>query len=60
MNKLRLYRQKRRLTQEELGVKSGVDRVTISQIENNKRSPSLRTMNKLSAALKAKTQKIFF
>ena len=49
--KLRKERYRRELTQVQLREISGVNRRTISQIENGYSCVSLRTLNKLSAAL---------
>lgn len=47
-------RKSKGLTQEELSKKSGVKREYISQIENNRNSPNLRTLQKLAKALGVK------
>lgn len=49
--KLKAYRKALNLTGEELAVRSGAGQSTISEIENNKRSPSIETLEKLCAAM---------
>ncbi len=43
MEKLKLYRQKMGLTQEELAKKSGISRVTISALENGRQETTTNT-----------------
>lgn len=50
--KVKKEREARRLSQEELAVKAGVDRTYISQIENGKQSVWLDNIWKLANALK--------
>jgi len=45
-------RKARKLSQEELGFESGYHRTYISQLERGRKSPSLRTIFQLAAALK--------
>lgn len=45
-------RKTRKLSQEELGFESGYHRTYISQLERGRKSPSLRTIFQLAAALK--------
>ncbi len=45
-------RKARKLSQEELGFESGYHRTYISQLERGHKSPSLRTIFQLAAALK--------
>lgn len=48
---LRQARDKRGLTQEELGFRAGLDRTEISLLERGKREPRLGTLIKLADAL---------
>ena len=48
---IRQYRQKKKLTQEELALESGLDRTYISLLELGSNSPSLDTMLALCNAL---------
>ena len=48
---LRKVRQTRSLSQDDLGAKSGYHRTYIGQLERGEKSPSLRTMFDLAAAL---------
>ncbi len=48
---LRIYRELRSYTQEELGARSGVNRVQIADIEAKRKSGSLATVKKLAGAL---------
>ncbi|MBZ0266171.1 helix-turn-helix domain-containing protein [bacterium] len=49
---LRKARKLQNLTQEELAKRSGIDRATISQIENNREEPRLDTIERLAEALR--------
>lgn len=60
-NKVKEYREKKNMTQLDLSQKSGVSRVTISQIESGvKRNTSSRTLLKLAKALGTTIDDIFF
>lgn len=60
-NKVKEYREKKNMTQVDLSRKSGVSRVTISQIERGvERNTSTRTLLKLARALDTTVEKIFF
>ena len=48
---LQQIRKEKRLSQEELGMKSGFHRTYISLLERGQKSPSLRTLFGLAAAL---------
>jgi transcriptional regulator with XRE-family HTH domain len=48
---LRRARLKAELTQEELAFRSGLDRTYISQLENDKKSPTLNALFRLCDAL---------
>jgi transcriptional regulator with XRE-family HTH domain len=50
---LQEMRKARKISQEELGFESGYHRTYISQLERGLKSPSLRTIFQLAAALKA-------
>jgi len=49
---LQEFRQKRGLSQEQLGFESGYHRTYISLLERGRKSPSLNTIFRLSTALK--------
>ncbi len=60
-NKIREYREKANMTQNELSEKSGVSRVTISQLEQgNERNTTSRTLLKIARALNTTVENIFF
>lgn len=60
-NKLKAYRIKRKMTQEELASKSGVSRTTIVLIENgDAKVAKTDTLMKLATALNAEINDIFF
>jgi len=49
---IRLYRQKRKMTQKELAEKAGIDFFTLSKIETGTTAnPSIETMKRLAQAL---------
>ena len=52
ISKLAILRKSKGLSQQKLAVLSGVHRVTIARIETGKLSPNIRTLEKLSDALK--------
>lgn len=59
--KLREFREKAKMTQEELAQKSGVSRVTISCIENGaEKNTTSKTLQKLAEALNTTVDQIFF
>lgn len=61
MNRLKFYREKRNLSQEDLAKKSGVSRVTISKLENAKIPVSkTNTLTKIADALGETVPTIFF
>ena len=51
-HRLRIWREHRGLTQTELGAISGVQQGYIAQIESGKKTGSIETLKKLSAALR--------
>lgn len=55
---LRQLRTKKGLSQEELGFESGYHRTYISLLERGKKSPSLKTIFQLAAALNIKPSEI--
>ena len=50
--KVKRLRQDRELTQQKLAEKIKMDITTINEIENGRRNPSVKTINKLARALK--------
>ena len=59
-NHLLYYREKRGFSQEELAEKTGVNKVTISNIETNKtKRPHPRTRHKLADHLGVGVQQLF-
>ncbi|OGG03956.1 hypothetical protein A2W14_05840 [Candidatus Gottesmanbacteria bacterium RBG_16_37_8] len=52
-NRIRELRKKVGLSQEELAEKAKLDLTSISEIESGLRNPSLKTIHKISLALKA-------
>ena len=61
MNKVRFYREKLNMSQEQLAQISGVSRQTISALENNENyEVKIGTMVAVADALKKKVQDIFF
>ena len=61
-NKIREYREKLKMTQDELAVKSGISRTTISDLENDKiENISMATMKKIAIdGLNSTITDIFF
>ena len=58
--KIKEYREKEDMTQEELSEKSGISRTTISNLENGKLESTTNTiMLKIAEALNCKIQDIF-
>lgn len=52
MEKLKFYREKAKMSQEELAKRSGISRVNISMIETGKREMKSSTLVQISNALK--------
>ena len=59
-NTLREVRQKKKMTQEELGDRVGVSRQTIISIERYRYKPTLELAMKLSMKLNCKIDKLFY
>jgi transcriptional regulator with XRE-family HTH domain len=60
MSLLRAWRQRRKLTQEQLEELSGVDQGTISGLESSDQpNPTVRTANLLAAALRCRVEDLF-
>ena len=60
-NKIREYRKQKKMTQAELAQKSGVSRVTISQLEAGiERNTSSKTLLSIAKALNSTVDEIFF
>ena len=60
-SKVREYREKMNMTQEELAKKSGVSRVTISSIESGRaENTTSKTLLRIATALNATVDEIFF
>ena len=57
--KVKQYRKKNKLTQEELSEKTGLDRTYISYIENGKKSISLKNIEKIALALNIREKELF-
>ncbi|MDB4060035.1 helix-turn-helix transcriptional regulator [Flavobacteriaceae bacterium] len=59
-NNLKQVRQKKDLTQEELGANVGVSRQTIISIERYRYKPTLELAMKLAEELNIKIEKLFY
>jgi putative transcriptional regulator len=59
LNKLRVFRERRRLTQKDLAEKVGVTRQTINAIENSRDIPSLELAFRLAELFEVKIEDIF-
>ena len=58
--KIRTYRKKKHMTQEELAAESNVDRHTISNIENGKEDPGYARLYKILKALQMPADALFY
>ena len=58
-NRIRQLRKSKDLSQEELAEKADLDLTSINEIEAGNRNPSVRTVNKISLALKLSLRDIF-
>lgn len=56
---IRRLRKKVGLSQEELAVRAKLDLTSVSEIESGTRNPSLKTLNKISLALKVPLKELF-
>jgi transcriptional regulator with XRE-family HTH domain len=52
---IRLFRSKRGLSQEELAFRAGLHRTYISLVERAKKSPTIDSLTRISAALNVRT-----
>jgi len=57
--KIRELRKLKGLSQEELTEAAGLDLTTVSEVESGKRNPSLKTVYKISLALKTSLSELF-
>jgi DNA-binding XRE family transcriptional regulator len=51
-NPIRVYREYRGFTQDQLGAQAGISKPFLSQIENGIRTPSLETLKRLAEVLR--------
>ncbi len=58
-NELRVFRAKRRITQDDLAAALGVSRQTLSAIENNKYFPSLELALKIAKVFDCTVEELF-
>lgn len=58
-NKVKQYRQKKKITQTELAYKTGVSQRYIAFIESNQRTPSLKLAQKIANVLGQRVDVIF-
>lgn len=58
-NEIRVFRAKRRITQDELAAKLDVSRQTLSAIENNKYFPSLELALKIAKVFECTVDELF-
>ena len=56
--RLRLLRERRGLTQEQLAEKSGVSRTYLARLETGRQDPTLSTLEKLAKALGVKVGRL--
>lgn len=59
-NNIASIRKKKKITQQELAITIGIERTSLSQIENNAYNPSAETMKKISDVLNEPLGDIFF
>lgn len=55
---IRKIREEKAITQEELALGAGLNRAYIGYIERGERNPTLKTLNKISQALKTPLSKL--
>ena len=58
MLKIQKVRKQIGMTQEELSIESGIDRPSISLYETGKKSPTLKTLEKIAKALGVETAEL--
>jgi transcriptional regulator with XRE-family HTH domain len=58
-NNIRIYRNKRNLTQEQLGELSGISTDYISELERGKKVPSIKRLDLIAKALDIEIYKFF-
>lgn len=58
-NEIRVFRAKRKITQDELSAALGVSRQTLSAIENNKYFPSLELALKIAKVFECTVEELF-
>jgi putative transcriptional regulator len=58
-NEIRVFRAKRRVTQDDLAAALGVSRQTLSAIENNKYFPSLELALKIAKVFECTVEELF-
>lgn len=56
---IKKLRNKRGLTQEQIAEKAKLDLTSVSEIESGLRNPSVKTLYKISLALKVSLQELF-
>ena len=56
---IRRLRKREGLSQEELAVRAKLDLTSVSEIESGSRNPSLKTLYKISLALKVSLKELF-
>ncbi|PIS00205.1 MAG: XRE family transcriptional regulator [Chlamydiae bacterium CG10_big_fil_rev_8_21_14_0_10_35_9] len=57
--RIRVFRRKNKLTQEEVSEKSRIHVSTLGRIERGESNPPLQTINKIAQAMKVKLNKLF-
>jgi transcriptional regulator with XRE-family HTH domain len=57
--RLKVLRQHRKMSQDDVSLASGVDRSYISEIETGKSSPTLDIVDKIAKALNVSTEELF-
>lgn len=58
-DRLRKLREQKRISQQQLAQKAGVDLTTINELENGNRDPMLKTVWKIANALEIKMSQLF-
>ncbi len=58
-NNIRKLRKRAGLSQEDVSSKAKIDLTTVNEIEGGLRNPSLKTLHKISNALKADLKELF-